>query len=95
MHTASSGNPSIVVLAELSVNEVSPPQLLLPVTIRFDLVDEDRALLASVPGEVALTISVEIQHADAAAATHWSLPDRGVYKATLPLDVARKADIHR
>src|SRR6516165_7659804 len=35
------------------------------------------------------------QRADAAVATHWSLPDRGVYKATLPLDVARKADIHR
>jgi len=34
----------------LSMHEVGPPQLLLPVTIRFDLVDEDGALLAPVPG---------------------------------------------
>ena len=83
------------VLAELSMDEVGPPQLLLPVAIRFDLVDEDGALLAPVPGQVALTVSVEIQPADAAAATHWSLPDRGVHNATLPLDIARKADVHR
>ena len=46
------------VFAELSVYEVAPLQLLLPIAIRFDLVDEDGALLASVPGQVALTISV-------------------------------------
>ena len=56
------------VLAELSVDEVGPLQLLLPVAIRFDLVDEDGALLTSVPGQVALTVSVQIQPADPAAA---------------------------
>ena len=83
------------VLAELSVDEVGPLQLLLPVAIRFDLVDEDGALLAPVPGQVALTVSVEIQPPDAAAAAHGILPDPGVHRATLPLDVARKADVHR
>src|SRR5204862_7716429 len=62
------------VLAELSVNEVGPPQLLLPVTIRFDLVGEDGALLAPVPGQVALTVSVQIQSSNAAAASHGVLP---------------------
>src|SRR5947207_13049556 len=83
------------VLAELSVDEVGPLELLLPVAIRFDLVDEDGALLTPVPGQVALTVSVQFQPADPTAATHWILPDRGVHGATLPLDVARKSDIHR
>ncbi|MCU1226905.1 MAG: hypothetical protein JWQ42_4998 [Edaphobacter sp.] len=83
------------VLAELSVDEVSLPQLLLPVTIRFDLVNEDGALLTPVPGQVTLTVSVQIQPADPAAPAHWILPDRGVYSATLPVDVARKSNIHR
>src|SRR5438309_9385984 len=46
------------VLAELSVDEVGPLQLPLPIAIRFDLVDEDGALLTPVPGQVALTVSV-------------------------------------
>src|SRR5258705_5829880 len=79
------------VLAKLSVDEVGPLQLLLPVAIRFDLVDEDRALLTAVPRQVALTVFVEIQAAHATAATHRILPDCSVHSATLPLDVARKA----
>src|SRR5947207_11290879 len=78
------------VLAELSVDEVGPLQLILPIAIRFDLVDEDGALFAPVPGEITLTISVEIQPADATAAAYLSLPDRAMHSATLPLDVARE-----
>jgi hypothetical protein len=46
------------VLAELSVDEVGPVQLLLPAAIRFDLVDEDGALLAPVAHQVTLPIPV-------------------------------------
>src|SRR6516165_3657979 len=83
------------VLAELSVDEVGPLQLLLPVAIRFDLVDEDGSLLTPVADQVALTVSFQIQPADPTAATHRILPDRSVYSATLPLDITRKSDIHR
>jgi hypothetical protein len=83
------------VLAELSVDEVGPLQQLLPIAIRFDLVDEDGALFAPVAGQVALTVSIQVQPADPTAATHRILPDPGVHCATLPLDVARKADVHR
>jgi hypothetical protein len=83
------------VLAKLSVDEVGSLQLLLPLTVRFNLVDEDGALLAPVSGQIALTVSVEIQTTYAAAATHRILPDPGVHSATLPLDIARQADIHR
>src|SRR5262245_30283192 len=46
------------VLAELSVDEVGPLQLLLPIAIRFNLVDEDGALLTPMPDQVALSISL-------------------------------------
>jgi hypothetical protein len=46
------------VLAKLPVHEVGPLQLLLPIAIRFDLVDEDGSLLTPVPGQVALSVSV-------------------------------------
>src|SRR5215472_4678586 len=83
------------VLAELSVDEIGPLQLLLPVPIRLDLVDEDGLLLTPVADQVALTVSIQIQPADPTAASHRILPDRGVNSATLPLDITRKSDIHR
>ena len=71
MHTASSGNPSIgEVLAELAVDEVGPPQLLLPIAIRLDLVDEDGALLTPVSGQVALSVSVQIEAARPGSGPH-------------------------
>jgi hypothetical protein len=48
------------VLAKLSVDEIGPVQLLLPVAIRFDLVNEDSSLLTPVAGQVALTVSIQI-----------------------------------
>src|SRR5262249_50250311 len=82
------------VLAELSMDEVSPRQLLLPIAVRFNLVDKDGSLLTPVPGQVALTVSVEAQSADPAAATGRILPDPSMDCAPLPLDVARKTNVH-
>src|SRR3989441_10337404 len=83
------------VLAELSVDEVGLIQLLLPIAMRFDLVHEDGSLLTPVPGQVTLTVSVEIQSADTTTTTHRILPDSGMYSAPLPRDVARKSHVHR
>jgi hypothetical protein len=82
------------VLAKLSVDEVGPLQLLLPVAIRFHLVDENGSLFTPVAAQVTLTVSVQIQSADATTAMHGIFPNSGVYSATLPLDVARKSDVH-
>ena len=49
------------VLAELSVDEVVSSELALPVAVRVDLVDEDGALLAAVPREVALAVAVDVE----------------------------------
>src|SRR5262249_17840721 len=83
------------VLAELSVDEVAPLQLLLPMAVRFDLVDVDRALLTSVSAQIALTVSVEIQSPNATTPAHRIFPDRRVNGAPLPRDVAWKPDVHR
>src|SRR5215469_5620356 len=74
------------VFAELSVDKVGPSQLLLPVTIRFDLVDVDGTLLTPMPGKIALTVPIEIEAAHAAAPAHGILPDPRVHGATLPRD---------
>ena len=49
------------VLAELPVHEVVSSELALPVPVRLDLVDEDRALLASVAAEIALAVAVDVE----------------------------------
>ncbi len=46
------------VFAELSVDEVSPLQLLLPMAIGFNLVDEDGSLLTPVSRQVALSVPI-------------------------------------
>jgi hypothetical protein len=48
------------ILAELSVGEITPSQVLLPVAIRFDLIDENSSLLAPVSRQIALAVSIEI-----------------------------------
>jgi hypothetical protein len=83
------------VLAELSVGEVGPAQLLLPVLIRIVLVHEDGSLLTPVSSKITLTVSVQIQSADATGTTHRIFPYTGVHGSAFPFDVARKSDIHR
>jgi hypothetical protein len=50
-------------------------------------------MLASMPGQVALTIAVDIQPPDAAATTNRILPDASVHCAPFPADVAWKPDV--
>jgi len=47
-----------------------------------------------VPGEIALTIALEIEAPRLAAAGYRILPDPGMHSAALPLDVARKPNVH-
>jgi len=51
------------VLPELPVNETVTTELLLPIAVRLDLVDQHRAVLAAMAGEVALPVPVEIEPA--------------------------------
>src|SRR5262249_44760190 len=52
------------VLPELAVTEVVPAEMTLPVPIRPDLIDQHGSLLAAVPVQVALTVTVDVEPTD-------------------------------
>jgi hypothetical protein len=83
------------VFTELPINEFAPLQLLLPIPIRFDLINEDGSMFTAMPGQVALPVSLQIQAADATATSHRILPSPGVYGAVFPHDVSWKPNVHR
>lgn len=49
------------ILTELTVDEVVAPELLLPVSVRVELIHHDRAHLTTVPGQVALSVPVDVE----------------------------------
>ena len=81
------------VLAELPVDEVVPTELALPVPVGVELVDEDGALLAAVPREVALAVAVDVEPAHAARAGDRILEDAREDRLPLPGHVLRHADV--
>ena len=83
------------VLAELPVDEVASSQLLLPVAVGVDLVDEDGSLLAAVPGEITLAVALHVEPADTARASDGVLEDAREDGLALPRHVLRHADVDR
>src|SRR6266850_4765542 len=83
------------VLAELPVGQIVPAEPFLPVAIRFDLIDEDRALLPSVAAEIGLPVAFDVEPLDAATTLYRVLPDAGAHGFSAPLDVARQPDVNR
>src|ERR1051326_5835420 len=81
------------VLAELPMGEVVSTELALPIVIGVDLIDEDSALLAAVPGQVPLPIAVYVEPPYHAAALNRRLPNGGVDGPAPPRDVARQAHV--
>src|SRR5512132_606856 len=83
------------VFAELTVAELSAAQLLFPVAIGFDLVDEHCAMLAAMTDEVALTVAVDVEPSYHAPAWNRRLPDGGVHALAVPPDVTWKPSVYR
>jgi hypothetical protein len=79
----------------LSVDEVVSSELALPVPIGVDLVNEHRALLSAVSREIALTIALDVQLADAAGADDGVFEDAGENRLPPPVHVLRHADVDR
>jgi hypothetical protein len=67
----------------------------LPVAIGAHLVHHYRAVFASVPSEIPLSIALHIQATDYNPALHWLFPNRGVDFLAPLWDVTRKPDINR
>ncbi len=82
------------VLAELAVAGVVPLQLLLPVAVGVQLVDQHGTLLATVSGEVALPVAVQIQPPRHHGRGDGLLPDTRVDDLAVPGDVLGQPDVH-
>jgi hypothetical protein len=82
------------VLPEVPPAQIGAVQVLTPVLVGPGLVDHHRALLAAVPGEIALAVAVEVQPARHDRPVDGLLPDAGAHRLPVPRDVARQADVH-
>ena len=82
------------VFSELAKGEIVAAQESLPVTVRIHLVDEYRALLPSVTGEIGLRIPIDIELAHHSPSINRRFPDRRSDGFAIPCHVAWKADIY-
>ena len=83
------------ILAELAISEVVAAKLSLPIAVRIDLINKDRAMLAAMPLQIALTIPVDVEPPHHSTALHRRFPDAGMDGFALPRDVAREPNINR
>jgi hypothetical protein len=82
------------ILSELAMGKVVSTELVLPITIRFDLVDKDCPVFAAMPRQISLVISIDVEPPCHPSALNRRLPDGGVDGFPLPLNVAWQAHIY-
>jgi hypothetical protein len=75
------------VLPELADLEVVAAEVILPVAVRLDLVDEHSALLTTVSVEISLAVAVDVEPTRYARPSDGALPDPGVDRAPVPGDI--------
>src|SRR5215469_15617502 len=83
------------ILSELAIGKVVSTELVLPITIRFDLVDKDGPMFAAMTRQISLAVSIDVEPPHHPPALDRCLPDGGVDGFPLPFDVAWQADIYR
>jgi hypothetical protein len=81
------------VLSKLPVFEIIPGEFALPILVRFDLIDHDGPMFATVAIQITLTITIEIEPSSKHTPGHSALPDCSADNFALPRDFARKAHI--
>src|SRR6516165_3338942 len=82
------------ILSELAIGKVVATELVLPITIRFDLVDKDCPVFAAMPRQISLTVSVDVEPPHHAPTLNRRFPDGGVDGFSLPLDVAWQTHLY-
>jgi hypothetical protein len=70
-------------------------ELLAPIAVRTELIHVHGALLAPVPGEIALTVAVDVQSSNQTRTLDWLLPDARKNGPPLPPDLAWHPDVDR
>jgi hypothetical protein len=83
------------VLTEHAIGQVVAPEVLPPVVIGLDLVDEHRPLLAAVALGVALAVAIDVKAAHHLRTGHRLLPDTRENGLAMPRHVLRHPDIDR
>src|SRR5262249_30123965 len=83
------------VFSELPVAEVAPAELLLPVSIRIDLVHVDGPNLAAMTILISLSITVDVEPPDHAAPMHRRLTNGRVDLPPVPVYVLWESDVDR
>jgi hypothetical protein len=72
------------IFAELPEREILTAQLTFPVLVGIDLIDQNCSVLAAMPGEIALGVTVDIQPPDQASALNRVFPHARVHGLTAP-----------
>ena len=80
------------IFAELRERKILAAQLTFPVLVGIDLIDQNCSVLAAMPGEIALGVSVDVQPPDQAAALDRVFPHARVHGLTAPRNVAWKSN---
>ena len=83
------------VLTELAIGQVVAPEVLAPVLVGLDLVDEHGPLLATVALRVTLTVAVDVKTAHHLRPGNRLLPDARVNGLAMPRDVLGHPHIDR
>jgi hypothetical protein len=82
------------ILSELAIGKVVSAELVLPITLRFNLIDKHCPLFAAMPRQISLAVSIDIEPSCHPSALNRRLPDGGRDGCSLPLDVAWQARIY-
>src|SRR4029453_12131136 len=77
------------------INEIVSFQIVLPISIGIQLIDEYRPAFAAVTIQVALAVTVQVEAACHPRPLDRRFPDAGVHRFALPNDVARQTNIDR
>ena len=93
MQTSWSDRPDGEVLPELPIGEVISTELALPIVIGVDLINENGPVLAAVPYQVPLPVTVNVEPPYQAPTLNGCLPNGGVDGPPSPRDVARQAHV--
>src|ERR1700750_1121891 len=83
------------IFSELAMGKIVSTELVLPITIRFDLVDKDCPVFAAMPRQISLAVAIDVEPPRHPPAWNGRLPDGGVEVFPLPLDIAWQAHIDR
>ena len=82
------------ILPKLSEDEVVATELALPVMIGLYLVDEDRSLLSSVPGQIGLLVPIDVEPSHHSPTLNRFFPNGCAHSLPTPGDVAGQTNVH-